>query len=42
MEVVFDIVSNIIVKMFVNLLEGFEDGVREEVLVYLNVVILNI
>ena len=28
--------------MFVNLSEGFEDGVREEVLAHLNVVIPNI
>ncbi|HCY7018341.1 TPA: hypothetical protein O2D35_002511 [Staphylococcus aureus] len=42
MEAAFDIVSNTIVKMFVNLSEGFEDGVREEVLAHLNVVIPNI
>ncbi|MCS4611779.1 hypothetical protein L2V02_13555, partial [Staphylococcus aureus] len=42
MEAAFDIVSNTIVKMFVNLSEGFEDGVREEVLAHLNVVRPNI
>ncbi|MBE5665843.1 hypothetical protein HUZ99_06470 [Staphylococcus sp. SS87] len=42
MKAAFDIVSNTIVKMFVNLSEGFEDGVREEVLAHLNVVIPNI
>lgn len=41
-EAAFDIISNTIVKMFVNLSEGFEDGVREEVLAHLNVVIPNI
>ncbi|MEK1786508.1 hypothetical protein WMH48_10700 [Staphylococcus aureus] len=44
MEAAFDIVSNTIVKMFVNLSEGFEDGVREEVLAHLddNVMVNNV
>ncbi|MFW3612432.1 hypothetical protein ACN9U3_08795 [Staphylococcus caprae] len=41
-EAILNIVNNTIVKMFLNPVNGFMDGAREEILAHLNIVIPNI